>query len=225
MFAGVTVFALIAHVHITDAANPGASLIGAPQRLYPEDGHRPGVGRGVRRPLAIFFYYLQIVTALILVLAANTAFNGFPVLASILSQSSFLPRQLRNRGDRLIFSNGVLLLAGFALILIIAFGASSTRLIQLYIVGVFVSFVCSQTGMIRHWNRLLLTETDIGKRRAHDALAGRQRHRRRLHGRGAAHRAADQVHPRRLHRRDHDADPVHPDEGDQQALPLGVRWS
>ena len=94
-----------------------------------------------RSPPAVFgghsllFYYLQIVTALILVLAANTAFNGFPVLACILSQSSFLPRQLRNRGDRLIFSNGVLLLAGFALVLIVAFGASSTRLIQLYIVG------------------------------------------------------------------------------------------
>lgn len=164
MFAGVTIFALVAHVHITDAANPGASLVGAPTG-YVQKTVIAQVSAAVFGGHSIFFYYLQIVTALILVLAANTAFNGFPVLASILSQSSFLPRQLRNRGDRLIFSNGVLLLAGFALLLIIAFGASSTRLIQLYIVGVFISFVCSQTGMIKHWNKLLRTETDVSRRR------------------------------------------------------------
>jgi len=89
------------------------------------------------------------------VLAANTAFNGFPVLASILARDGYLPRQLHTRGDRLAFSNGILLLSGFAIVLILAFNASPTRLIQLYIVGVFVSFTCSQTGMIRHWNRLL----------------------------------------------------------------------
>ena len=111
------------------------------------------------------FYVLQLVTALILVLAANTAFNGFPVLASILSRDGYLPRQLHNRGDRLAFSNGILLLAGFAILLIVVFQASPTRLIQLYIIGVFVSFVCSQTGMIRHWNRLLRDETDKGARR------------------------------------------------------------
>jgi hypothetical protein len=94
------------------------------------------------------------------VLAANTAFNGFPVLASILAQDKYLPGQLRSRGDRLIYSNGVLLLAGFAIVLIVAFSASPTRLIQLYIIGVFVSFVNSQSGMIRHWNRLLRSETD-----------------------------------------------------------------
>ena len=111
------------------------------------------------------FYVLQFVTALILVLAANTAFNGFPVLASILSRDGNMPRQLRNRGDRLAFTNGILLLAGFAILLIVVFQASPTRLIQLYIIGVFVSFVCSQTGMIRHWNRLLRAETDKGARR------------------------------------------------------------
>jgi hypothetical protein len=76
-----------------------------------------------------------------------------------------MPRQLHTRGDRLAFSNGILLLAGFAILLIIAFQASPTRLIQLYIVGVFVSFVNSQTGMIRHWNRNLPTETDPARRR------------------------------------------------------------
>ena len=90
-----------------------------------------------------FFFVLQFVTALILVLAANTAFNGFPVLGSILAKDGYLPRQLHTRGDRLAFSNGILLLAGFATLLVVAFNASPTRLIQLYIVGVFVSFVCS----------------------------------------------------------------------------------
>ena len=100
------------------------------------------------------------VTGLILVLAANTAFNGFPVLGSILAQDRYLPRQLHTRGDRLAYSNGILILAGFATLLIVAFDAQVTRLIQLYIVGVFVSFTLSQTGMVRHWTRLLRTETE-----------------------------------------------------------------
>ena len=123
------------------------------------------VGRAVFGNASPLFYLLGVVTALILVLAANTAFNGFPVLASILSRDGYLPRQLHTRGDRLAFSNGILLLSGFAILLIVIFQASPTRLIQLYIVGVFVSFVCSQTGMIRHWNRHLRTETDSKARR------------------------------------------------------------
>ncbi|WP_369638253.1 APC family permease [Nocardia sp. JMUB6875] len=110
------------------------------------------------------FYFITIVTALILVLAANTAFNGFPVLGSILAQDRFLPRQLHTRGDRLAFSNGILFLAGAAIAFVVLFGAEVTRLIQLYIVGVFVSFVLSQTGMLRHWTRLLRTETDPAQR-------------------------------------------------------------
>jgi amino acid transporter len=111
------------------------------------------------------FYLVLIFTALILVLAANTAYNGFPVLGSILAQDRYLPRQLHTRGDRLAFSNGILFLTGFALLLIVAFQAEVTRLIQLYIVGVFVSFTLSQTGMLRHWNRLLRTERDPEARR------------------------------------------------------------
>jgi amino acid transporter len=160
MFAGITALALKSHVHAAAAAG---DLAGVPA------GHTPRtviaqVGRAVFGGSSPFFYVLQLVTALILVLAANTAFNGFPVLASILSRDGYLPRQLRNRGDRLAFSNGILLLAGFAIVLIVAFQASPTRLIQLYIVGVFVSFVCSQTGMIRHWNRNLRTTTDRATR-------------------------------------------------------------
>jgi amino acid transporter len=113
----------------------------------------------------IGFYWVTAVTAIILVLAANTAFNGFPVLGSVLARDGYLPRQLHTRGDRLAFSNGIILLAGFALVLIVAFDAQVTRLIQLYIVGVFVSFTLSQLGMVRHWNRLLRTETHEAARR------------------------------------------------------------
>ena len=97
--------------------------------------------------------FVSIVTGIILILAANTAFNGFPVLGSILARDGYLPRQLHTRGDRLAFSNGILILAGVAMLLIVVTGASVTVLIQLYIVGVFVSFTLSQIGMIRHWNR------------------------------------------------------------------------
>jgi amino acid transporter len=104
--------------------------------------------------------YVSITTGLILILAANTAFNGFPVLGSILAKDGYLPRQLHTRGDRLAFSNGILILAAAAAALIVAYQATVTSLIQLYIVGVFVSFTLSQTGMIRHWNRHLKVETD-----------------------------------------------------------------
>ncbi|NUL29087.1 APC family permease [Streptomyces lunaelactis] len=112
-----------------------------------------------------FFVVLAAATALVLFLAANTAYNGFPLLGSILAQDRYLPRQLHTRGDRLAFSNGIVLLAGAALLLVWVYGADSTKLIQLYIVGVFVSFTLSQTGMVRHWNRHLRTEKDPAKRR------------------------------------------------------------
>jgi len=112
------------------------------------DGFSPGV------------VLVSAVTGLILFLAANTAFNGFPVLGSILAKDGYLPRQLHTRGDRLAFSNGILILAASACLLIVAYHAEVTSLIQLYIVGVFVSFTLSQTGMIRHWNRHLLAERD-----------------------------------------------------------------
>ncbi len=109
--------------------------------------------------------FVSIVAGLILILAANTAFNGFPVLGSILAKDGYLPRQLHTRGDRLAFSNGILILAGAAAFLIVLYNAEVTKLIQLYIVGVFVSFTLSQTGMIRHWNRHLRVERDPAARR------------------------------------------------------------
>ncbi len=156
MFGGVTALALISHVH-------AGTLVGTPAGFV-QPTVIAQVGRAVFGYSSPLFYILQLFTALILVLAANTAFNGFPVLASILARDGYLPRQLHTRGDRLAFSNGILLLSGFAIVLIVAFHASPTRLIQLYIVGVFVSFTCSQTGMIRHWNRLLRTTTESARR-------------------------------------------------------------
>ncbi len=111
------------------------------------------------------FYFVVVVTGIILVLAANTAFNGFPVLGSILAKDGLAPRALGMRGDRLAYSNGIVFLAVMAIILIAAFDAQTTRLIQLYIVGVFISFNLSQLGMIRHWTRHLKSETDAAERR------------------------------------------------------------
>jgi amino acid transporter len=99
------------------------------------------------------FYILQAFTAAILILAANTAYQDFPRLSAILARDRFMPSQFRNRGDRLVFSNGVIVLAVLAGLLIYIFDASLSRLIQLYVVGVFTSFTLSQTGMVRHWLR------------------------------------------------------------------------
>ena len=123
------------------------------------------IARGVFDNFSLGFYFVIAMTGIILILAANTAFNGFPVLGSILAKDGFLPRQLSSRGDRLAYSNGIAILALMAIALIVAFDAEVTKLIQLYIVGVFVSFNLSQLGMIRHWTRHLKTETDPATRR------------------------------------------------------------
>ena len=99
------------------------------------------------------FYVVQVMTAGILILAANTAYQDFPRLASILAQDRFMPRQFINRGDRLVFSNGIFILAVLASILIVIFDANLTQLIQLYLVGVFISFTLSQAGMVVHWRK------------------------------------------------------------------------
>jgi amino acid transporter len=99
------------------------------------------------------FIVLQVFTAGILVLAANTAYQDFPRLSAILARDRFMPSQFRNRGDRLVFSNGILVLAGLAGLLIWTFDANLNRLIQLYVVGVFTAFTLSQAGMVRRWFR------------------------------------------------------------------------
>jgi amino acid transporter len=148
MFSGITALALATHARAYPNGNP--SVISQ-------------IAEGVwdRSPL---FYAFQAATAGILILAANTAFNGFPTLASILAHDRYLPRQLHNRGDRLAFSNGILLLAGISVVLIIGFDANIEKLIQLYIVGVFTSFTLSQIGMVRHWNKELAATTDPTRR-------------------------------------------------------------
>jgi len=102
----------------------------------------------------VFYYAYQVGTALVLFLAANTSFNGFPPLGAILARDRFLPRQFAFRGDRLAYSNGIMILAVAAAVLLAAFGGEVTRLIPLYALGVFVSFTLSQTGMVKHTLRL-----------------------------------------------------------------------
>jgi amino acid transporter len=100
------------------------------------------------------FYTVQVFTAAILILAANTSFQGFPQLSAILATDRYMPTQFANRGDRLVFSNGILILSALAAVLIWAFHGDLDNLIQLYVVGVFTSFTLSQSGMVRHWLKL-----------------------------------------------------------------------
>jgi amino acid transporter len=164
----MSVIVLANLMHIRYAEHPEVQLLGPDGQPLGTAYHQdPVIGQLAESIFAGFspgFYLVAAATGVILVLAANTAFNGFPVLGSILARDGYLPRQLHTRGDRLAFSNGIVILAGFAIVLILAFNAEVTRLIQLYIVGVFVSFTVSQTGMLRHWTRLLRTETDSVKR-------------------------------------------------------------
>jgi amino acid transporter len=154
---GIILLAEKIGVQIVD--DPATQLEGAPEG-YRQKTLVAQLAETVFGGFHLGFVLITIVTALILVLAANTAFNGFPVLGSILAQDRYLPRQLHTRGDRLAFSNGILFLALAAIAFVVAFDAEVTALIQLYIVGVFVSFTLSQIGMVRHWTRLLRTETD-----------------------------------------------------------------
>ncbi len=151
MFAGVTALALFSGVKYAEFPcdlEGFANCDTQPQLTVIAQVSQAVFGDG-----SLGFYYIQAATALVLILAANTAFNGFPLLGSVLAQDRFMPKQLHTRGDKLVYSNGILLLSGFAVVMIVAFQADSTRLIQLYIVGVFTSFTIGQWGMVRHWKR------------------------------------------------------------------------
>ncbi|MEU0744700.1 APC family permease [Streptomyces sp. NPDC006134] len=166
MFCGIIGLAMATKVRM--AENPAADLFRNGVPVGPDYVQNPvisQVAEAVFGKGSFLFIVLAAATALVLFLAANTAYNGFPLLGSILAQDRYLPRQLHTRGDRLAFSNGIVLLAGAAMLLVWIYGADSTRLIQLYIVGVFVSFTLSQIGMVRHWNRHLAAEKDPAKRR------------------------------------------------------------
>ena len=161
LFMGIVMLARETGVKVADSPE---QLVGAPPG-YQQKTLIAQLADAVFHDFPVGLFLIAGVTALILVLAANTAFNGFPVLGSILAQDRYLPRQLHTRGDRLAFSNGILFLAFAAVAFVVAFRAEVTALIQLYIVGVFVSFTLSQIGMVRHWTRLLRTETDSAVRR------------------------------------------------------------
>lgn len=165
MFAGITALAMATHVRVVENT---CDLVGfaGDCRVDPQltviAQLAAAVSGGQTNP---FFYYVQATTALVLVLAANTAFNGFPVLMSILARHDQMPRQLQNRGDRLAFSNGIIMLAAAAVLLLLVYQASVTRLIQLYILGVFTSFTLSQIGMVKHWTVELRHVVSAGVRR------------------------------------------------------------
>ena len=167
MLVGVVVLAKLTKVHLIDELSgthylapdgsishtPAVTVTGQLARTVFGDWFSPG------------FHLMLLATVAILVLAANTAFNGFPSLASILAKDGYLPRQLHTRGDRLAHSNGIICLAAAAIVLVIIFETSVTALIQLYVVGVFISFTLGQVGMVRHWSQRLRTELDRGERR------------------------------------------------------------
>ena len=136
MFVGITFLAHAYHVIPTSqesgVSQLGRAIFGGPNWAY---------------------YVVQAATTLILVLAANTAFADFPRLSSIVARDRYLPRQFMNQGDRLAFSNGIIVLSGFAAILIIVFRGDTQSLLPLYMIGVFVSFTLSQAGMVIHWRK------------------------------------------------------------------------
>ena len=154
MFTAITWLALTTGVKVTE---DDAQLAGLPPGGYQKTVivQVADAVFGVDSWAAV---YVALATMLILVLAANTAFNGFPVLGSILARDGYLPRQFHTRGDRLAFSNGIVALAVVAGVLVAIYRADVSQLIQLYIVGVFVSFTMSQLGMVRHWTALLAVE-------------------------------------------------------------------
>jgi amino acid transporter len=140
LFLGITVLSDLLQVRVTEEIARSRSVLSL-------------IGDAVFGG-GIWFIVLQIFTAGILVLAANTAFQDFPRLSSILARDQFMPSQFRNRGDRLVFSNGVIVLAALAIFLIWLYDAELTHLIQLYVIGVFTAFTLSQGGMVRRWFRL-----------------------------------------------------------------------
>ncbi|MGH2673545.1 MAG: APC family permease, partial [Actinomycetota bacterium] len=134
MFLGITVMTVLLHVRVNEEIAASRSVLSQ-------------IGETVfGRTLP--FFALQTLTAGILVLAANTSYQDFPRLSAILARDRFMPSQFKNRGDRLVFSNGIVVLSVLAVALIVVFDADLTRLIQLYVVGVFTAFTLSQAGMV-----------------------------------------------------------------------------
>ncbi|MCI9858881.1 APC family permease [Microbacterium proteolyticum] len=152
LFAGLTILALISGVHY--AENP-CHLIGFDCANNPQPSLMAQVAAATFGMGSIPFFIIQAATACVLLLAANTAFNGFPLLGAVLARDGYAPKALNTRGDRLVYSNGMIILGIVAIGVLIVYQANLTTLIQLYIIGVFVSFSLGQIGMVRHWRRAL----------------------------------------------------------------------
>jgi len=170
MFLGTTWLAITSGVKYLESADQ----LGNPAQIQefltnPQQSLMAQIGVAVFGQSSLMFYILQAATAAVLLLAANTAFNGFPLLSSVLSKDGFAPKMLQTRGDRLVYSNGMLSLATVAGVLILIYQASVTGLIQLYIIGVFTSFTVGQIGMIRHWRRGI-REKSIARKEAISGL-------------------------------------------------------
>ena len=151
LFAGLTALALITGVHY--AENP-CDLVGF-DCTTPQPSLMAQIAAATFGGGSIAFFIVQAATACVLLLAANTAFNGFPLLGAVLARDGYAPKSLNTRGDRLVFSNGMIVLGIAAIAVLVVFQAKLTTLIQLYIIGVFVSFSLGQIGMVRHWRRVL----------------------------------------------------------------------
>ncbi len=152
LFSGLTAVGLISGVHY--AENP-CNLVGFDCATQPQPSLMAQVAAATFGMGSIPFYVIQAATACVLLLAANTAFNGFPLLGSVLARDGYAPKALNTRGDRLVYSNGMIILGIAAIAVLVIYQANLTTLIQLYIIGVFVSFSLGQLGMVRHWRRAL----------------------------------------------------------------------
>lgn len=168
LFAGLTAMAIISGVQY--AENPcdlqGFDCSG-PQPSLMAQVAAATFGAG-----SVLFFIVQAATACVLLLAANTAFNGFPLLGSVLAREGYAPKALNTRGDRLVFSNGMILLGIAAIGVLLVFNANLTALIQLYIIGVFVSFSLGQIGMVKHWLRMSRDARAAGEPVARDVYTG-----------------------------------------------------
>lgn len=166
MFAGIIFFGLATGIQYIE--DPELQLKGADLAAFsagPQQSVIAQLGVAIFGNGSIMFFVLQAATAAILLLAANTAFNGFPLLSSVLAKDKYAPKALLTRGDRLVYSNGMLSLTAAALVMVLLFEADVTRLIQLYVLGVFTAFTVGQIGMLRHWKRGL-KDGSINKREA-----------------------------------------------------------
>ena len=172
LFSGLTALALVSGVHYAENA---CHLIGFDCATQPQPSLMAQVAAATFGMGSIPFYVIQAATACVLLLAANTAFNGFPLLGAVLARDGFAPKALNTRGDRLVYSNGMILLGIAAIAVLIIYRANLTMLIQLYIIGVFVSFSIGQIGMVRHWRRALRELTGSSTDAAAAASAHRER--------------------------------------------------